>query len=67
VPKKRRVSIWLLPIIAIIGAIGYVTNVLGQPKKITRKQPLNFKKTPDPSINLENQIFADLDQLQVTN
>jgi hypothetical protein len=59
-------SIWLLPIIALIGVIGYVTSVLGRPKPIQRKQPLAIKKISNPTYNLEMQMISDLDQLQVT-
>jgi hypothetical protein len=67
VPKKRRVSIWLLPIIAIIGVIGYLTSVLGKPKLIERKQPLRIKKISNSTYNLEMHIVSDIDQLQVTS
>ncbi len=66
--KKRRVSIWMLPVIAIIGIIGYLTNLDVEPhqRKTNKRQIKSYSKTPNFNDTLEMQIVTDFDELQVT-
>jgi hypothetical protein len=65
VPKKRHISIWLLPIIAIIGVIGYLMIIIGKPKPIQIRQKQLLKKKSTPTYNFEMRVISDLDQVQV--
>ena len=59
-------SIWKLPIVALAGTIGYITNIQDEPirPKINKRQTKNNGKTPDYDYNLEMQMIADFEQLQ---
>jgi hypothetical protein len=50
VPKKRRMPIWLIPIIAIVGVIGYVTSALGKPKTDTKKTTAAHQENIQPHL-----------------
>ena len=66
--KKHRVSIWLLPVIAVIGLISAFAHLDGGPvkRKNRTQQTRSFEKTPDPAVDLfELSLLKDFDELPI--